>query len=240
MGLKLMAESASIDLLAAKRRVSDAVADLIMNRIISGEYPEEEYLPSEKNMMSEFDVGRVSIREAIASLRWKGFLIVKQGERPRVTRPSPDMVIKQISYAAQALLSSPGGVTQFNEARLIFEQGVVQFVIAHGDENQIAKVYEVHSKNEYLLENPTAFVDGDIAFHRELVNITKNPILISSHMALVEWLILDRLQRSQKNLRQSHDEHAEILDAIKRKNVVDAISAVSHHLDRTTQPASGV
>ncbi|WP_026480693.1 FCD domain-containing protein [Ahrensia sp. 13_GOM-1096m] len=228
-----MANIAPIELLAVKRRVSDAVADLIMRRIIDGEYTVGDHLPSEKEMMHEFDVGRVSVREAIASLRWKGFLSVKQGERPLITKPAPSKVIEQISHVAQLMMASQSGVSQFNQARLIFEQGIVQYVVSHADDEQIATIAEAHQQNEQLLEDPEAFITGDIGFHRALVNVTQNPILTSTHMALVEWLILDRLQRSHKNPAQSHQEHAVILKAIKDRDLLGAVQAMSGHLDRT-------
>ncbi|SMP04539.1 FCD domain-containing protein [Shimia sagamensis] len=228
-----MNQTPNSQVLAAKRRVSDTVADVILSRIMSGEYHEGEFLPSEKEMMTEFDVGRVSVREAIASLRWRGFLKVKQGERPRTSMPDPQVVIQQISHVAHSILGSPKGVEQFNQARLIFEQGVVQFVVTHASDSEIDIISGVHAENAALLGQPNTFVEGDVAFHRALVNVTKNPILISSHTALVEWLILDRVQKSKKNPMESHKEHEAIIAAIQARDIRGALQAVSDHLQKT-------
>jgi GntR family transcriptional regulator len=50
------------------------VADILEARIKSGELPKEERLPSESQLMSEFEIGRSTARRAVAVLRDLGLV----------------------------------------------------------------------------------------------------------------------------------------------------------------------
>ena len=50
------------------------VADILTARIESGELPKEERLPSEQELMSEFEIGRSTARRAVGVLRDLGLV----------------------------------------------------------------------------------------------------------------------------------------------------------------------
>jgi DNA-binding FadR family transcriptional regulator len=65
------------------------VADAIRQQIISGELPPGSLLPSEKYLAEEHDVGRDTIRDAMAHLRSEGLVESKRGYRSRVRALQP-------------------------------------------------------------------------------------------------------------------------------------------------------
>ena len=56
-----------------------AIADVIRSRVASGEYAPGRLLPSESDLVAEFDASRVTVRRALESLRDDGLLDARQG-----------------------------------------------------------------------------------------------------------------------------------------------------------------
>jgi GntR family transcriptional regulator len=56
----------------------EQIADVIRDRIRTGEYPPR-HLVSEVKLESEFDVARGTVRKATAALREEGLLVTRQG-----------------------------------------------------------------------------------------------------------------------------------------------------------------
>jgi GntR family transcriptional regulator, sialic acid-inducible nan operon repressor len=66
-------------------------------------------LPSERELMKIFGVGRTSIREAIYALNRMGLIRLRNGERPLVTTPTPETLVLELAGAARYFLSQPDG-----------------------------------------------------------------------------------------------------------------------------------
>ncbi len=52
----------------------EQVAELLEARIVSGQYPKDERIPSESELMAEFEIGRTTARKAVAWLRDHGLV----------------------------------------------------------------------------------------------------------------------------------------------------------------------
>lgn len=50
------------------------LAQIITDKITSGEYPREMRLPSESELMDEYELGRSTVRRAVAYLREQGLV----------------------------------------------------------------------------------------------------------------------------------------------------------------------
>src|SRR3546814_13385835 len=71
-----------------------------------------------------------------------GLVAVSGGERARVTRPTPELVIDSLSGTARLLLSQPAGVRNFQDARRFFEIGLVRPAAAHATEDDLRALRE--------------------------------------------------------------------------------------------------
>ena len=67
-----------------RRKLSDEVFDRLKAMIVSGERGPGETLPSERELMARFGVGRPAIREAMQALANLGLVTIHHGERARV------------------------------------------------------------------------------------------------------------------------------------------------------------
>ena len=112
----------------ARKKLSEMVEEELEQMIRRREFAVGEQLPSERELMTFFNVGRPSVREALAALKRKGLVQISNGERARVSRPSADTIIGELSGMAKDFLSHPGGIAHFEQLRLFFENaaGVLQ------------------------------------------------------------------------------------------------------------------
>jgi DNA-binding FadR family transcriptional regulator len=70
-----------------RRKLFHEVADRLQSAILSGALQVGEALPSERELMERYGVGRPAIREALLSLERAGLIVISGGERARVARP---------------------------------------------------------------------------------------------------------------------------------------------------------
>lgn len=215
-----------------KRKLSDEVVERLETAIRSGAYPVGASLPSERELMALFAVGRPSVREALFALQKRGLVQLGAGERPKVTRPSPRLVLDELGSAARLLLDQPSGLDHFEEARLALEIYLVAHACDHADDEDFLRLEAALAANSAAIGQAEAFIATDVGFHRVLTEMTGNPIFLAMHDAIVEWIIHERpllLNTAANNVR-SHAQHRAILDAIRARDLVGAIAAMRAHL----------
>lgn len=221
-------------------KLSDTVEKELEELIISRHFDVGEQLPSERDLMKTFGVGRPSIREALSGLQRKGLLILRSGERPIVTEPSPALLLSDLSSLAKRILSDQRGLLAFQEFRELFEIGLVRQVTLMATDEDIYQLQEALHNNRLAIENEESFARTDIAFHRVLAVIPNNPIYIAIHEALVEWLIKARpkLKDFKKNNKTSFKFHEALVKAISNKEIYKAQELMSQHMNNAVDTYS--
>ena len=219
----------------ARKKLSEMVEEELEQMIRRREFGEGEQLPSERELMAFFNVGRPSVREALAALKRKGLVQINNGERARVSRPSADTIIGELSGMAKDFLAHPGGIAHFEQLRLFFESSLVRYAAENATEEQIdllAKALEINSQS---LDNNTLFIRSDVDFHRVLAEIPGNPFFMAIHVALLDWLIAARPTVPDRELFEhnnvSYQQHIAIVDAIRRRDPDEADRALQSHLN---------
>ncbi len=140
-----------------RRRLYQEVAERIEQMIRDGALPEGGSLPSERELMEQFAVGRPAIREALLSLQQKGLVVVGNGERARVTHPDAERLIGAVSGAAQVYLSREEGVRQFQAARRLFEAAIARDAARGADAADIARMEAALAANRAARGDTTSF-----------------------------------------------------------------------------------
>ncbi len=216
-----------------RRRLYQEVADHIERVIRDGGLAEGESLPSERELMDQFAVGRPAIREALLSLQQKGLILVGNGEPARVARPDPDRLIGALSGAAHVYLLKDDGVRHFQAARKLFEAAIAREVARRADAADIARMEASLAANDAARGDPKAFEETDVAFHREIVRAAGNPLLIGLHQALSSWLTEQRTVSLTAPDAEAAaiGAHRRIFAAIKAHDPDTAEAEMQSHLD---------
>lgn len=226
--------------LAIRRKLSDEVRLRLEEMIRDEVYPLGTTLPSERDLMEMFGVGRPSVREALYALERMGLVKISTGERAKVTRPTPDHFLSSLAGAARMLLGRPEGVANFEQARLFLEEGCARYVAAHATAEQIATIEAALARNEAAIGKARAFAITDVAFHRTLTETVSNPIFLAVHDAFVDWLISQRPLPHQPEIsnRESFEGHVAIVEAIRARDPERAGRVMREHLESAARKYS--
>lgn len=216
-----------------RRKLSDEVASRLEDMIHDEIWPVGTSLPSERDLMEMLGVGRPSIREALYALERMGLVRVNTGERPKVTRPTPQNMLSDLSATARILLDQPDGVMHFEQARLFLEVGVARHAAEFATPEQIDAIADALEDNERAIPRARPFALTDVAFHRVLTESTGNPIFLAMHEALVDWLISQRRFPADPEAgnRRAYGDHVAIFNAIQRNDPEAAGHAARRHLE---------
>lgn len=129
------------------------------------------------------------------------------------------------------------------EARRIVESGILVSIVETASDAEVAGL-ELHivSEREALPANDNAIssrLSGD--FHMELARLTGNGFVIRQMQELViRTIMLDNLFKAELSHNCSVDEHGVILAALKARDAVAAVEAMTRHLllvERRFKPA---
>jgi len=221
-----------------RRKLYQEVADRLLARIHSGEFAEDGRLPSERALMHDYQVGRPAVREALFSLERMGLIEIIHGERARLTRPTPQSIIRQITAAGQHMLT---GCTQnldyLKDARLFFENGIARLAAAHARDADIRRLEAVLHEQAKMLHDPQGFFRADQSFHSALAEISGNPILTAVSQTMLNWLAQTHtsLVQTPGDEHLSLAEHQRIFDAVAAHNPEEAVHAMQDHLNRANR-----
>jgi GntR family transcriptional repressor for pyruvate dehydrogenase complex len=223
-----------------RRRLSDEVVSRLEAMIQDGRYPPGDQLPSERELMQMFGVGRPAVREALFSLQKMGLVAIQAGDRARVTRPTPEAVVEGLSGVARHLLAAPGGIENLQDARLFFEVGLARHAASHRSKSDLEALATTLTANKAAIGDIERFERTDVAFHYMLAVIAKNPIFTALHAAIVEWLVEQRHTTlswpgRKGTFKRAYDAHRAIYEAIAASDPDAAEAAMRSHLAHVVQ-----
>jgi DNA-binding FadR family transcriptional regulator len=219
-----------------RRKLYEEVAERVEAMIRSGDLMPGDQLPSERELMERFGVGRSAVREAMLALQRMGIVAVSSGERSRVVAPTPRALVAELSGAARLLLAQEGGVARFQQARALFEIGLARLAAQIASEEDIARLRAALEANRQTIGDNTRFQRTDVAFHFVIAQVPRNPIFTSLHEAVVSWLTEQRAisGRMPGAGEAAYAAHARIVAAIAAHEPEVAAQAMQEHLDAVT------
>lgn len=219
-----------------RRKLSDQVFDRLRALIATGELHAGDPMPSERDLMERFGVGRPAVREALQSMHTMGLITISHGERSRVNELSADSVLDRIDEVTRLLLSAePEQLDHLKQARAMLEGGLVRQAAVLATAADVAALRELVREQRSRLGDAVAFTQADIAFHARIARISGNPIIAAVSHAMLRWLFLYHgalLHWSGKEDITLRD-HDEIIDRIEAHDADGAVQAMGRHLDRS-------
>ncbi|HEX4766521.1 MAG TPA: transcriptional regulator NanR [Lichenihabitans sp.] len=220
----------------SRRKLSDEVFDRLRRMIITGEVRPGDAMPSERDLMERFGVGRPAIREAMQALSSLGLLTISHGERARVCALTARSVTQQVDVAAQIMLAtSPASLEHLKDARLFFERGMVRAGATRATSADVARLTDLLGLQRAALGNADRFIQADMDFHIAIAAISGNPIYTAVSEAMLGWLKRFHTELLLWSGKETHTlaEHAAILAAIELGDAEAADEAMAKHLTRS-------
>ncbi|MEO8133839.1 MAG: transcriptional regulator NanR [Betaproteobacteria bacterium] len=220
-----------------KRKLFHAIVEQLELAMLDGSLAPGEQLPSERELMKTFQVGRTAIREALFALDRMGLISVQNGERAIVTMPTASTLLDSMSPSIRHMLQAPDGIRHFQEARSLFEVALVRHAAEFATADDIERLAAALESNKQAIGNSDAFVETDVGFHRVLAEIARNPVFTFLHSAIAAWLKEQRTisVRQPISMERAYRAHTRIYKAIAQHDVDGAEWAVREHLEEVSR-----
>lgn len=218
-----------------RRKLADDVQERLLDVIRSGDYAPGDKLPSERELMQRYGVGRPAIREAMQNLERMGLISIRHGERPRVAEPSLTRMVEQMSETMRHLLiHSPADLDHLKEARATFEVQMARIAAQKWKSGDLENLTAIIDQQEAASTDSLRFLEFDGAFHQAIASLSGNPIFASLSHALFGWLSQFHvdLVRMPGLEKLTIREHRDILKAIADRDPDAAGKAMADHLYR--------
>ncbi|MFD4252128.1 FadR/GntR family transcriptional regulator [Amycolatopsis thermoflava] len=203
------------------------VASLLRQRIQRGDWRPGDRLPNEVQLAAEFGVGRSSVREAVRLLAQDGLLDVRHGSGTFVAAGTSDTSdVRRLVRRARVL--------EVYEVRRALEVEAARLAAQRVRPEDVERLRaDLRKRQDERGGDPAVFVDADLAFHRAVVELSGNALLLTLFTAAEPVLreILTDLVCHETQLPDSSAAHADLLDALERGDPDAAVAATVANLD---------
>ena len=220
----------------SKRKLSDEVFERLKHLIVSGERGLGSLMPSERELMARFEVGRPAIREAMQQLESMGLVAINHGERARVLELNAQSLMKQMDQSARIMLSlSSDSLEHLKTARIFFERGMAREAAVKATDEDLKLLRDTLDEQRRLLGDAENFIAADMRFHTQIAAISRNPIFTAVSEAMLGWLKIYHSEMLIWTGKEKYTlaEHEEIISHLAANDPDAAEAAMVKHLERS-------
>ncbi|SHN17231.1 FadR/GntR family transcriptional regulator [Cryptosporangium aurantiacum] len=219
-------------------KTGELIASYLRGRIVRGELVEGDSLPSEADLMDQFEVSRPTLREAFRILEAESLIAIRRGSRgARIVAPSVDVAAR---YVGLLLQHSKTTLADVYEARSVIETAAAAMLAERRTAQDVADLRECVAGLENLVESGDPSVDAPVwstattTFHELVLERSRNQTLalqsavlreiIAMHLAIVARRSTDPA-RNLREFRKSVRSSRKLVDLVEAK---DAEGAEKH------------
>ncbi|NIJ65171.1 DNA-binding FadR family transcriptional regulator [Sphingomonas leidyi] len=212
----------------AERRLFQDIAERIAAMIAEGTFPPGSRLPGEREMAERLGVSRVTIREAEIALQAQGLVRIKTGSGVYVC-----------DRGEQGMGALPAvSAFELTEARSLFESEAAALAAPTISDEQIQVLESLMAAMDEAEEGSAAATEADRAFHLTIASASGNQAIMFVINSL--WRMRTEIPEicalhasvCGKDEDSRHDEHAAVLEALKKRDSAAARTAMRKHFSR--------
>jgi DNA-binding FadR family transcriptional regulator len=146
-----------------------------------------ERLPSERDLAQRLEVGRSSVREAIAALQLHGVIETRPGSGSFVAADAVERVQPRGGGEGAVALPHDASPTALLEARELLEPQVAALAARHGRPDPYAEELLERMDRAAQDADGADWNESDRLFHRQIAVMAANPVLVAlaDHVAAV-------------------------------------------------------
>ena len=201
-------------------------------RIVRGALAPGDTVPTEDELVSELRVGRSALREGVKVLAGKGLLESRTSAGTRVRpRESWNLLDPDVLTWRFAPSPSAGDIRALAGLRVALEPGAARLAAESATAEQRSAITVAMARLWATVDDPGAYVEADLAFHRAVFAAANNDLLLYVHDVISVALTAIRPlhTRSGGHNRESLAGHERVAVAIRRghhRKAEDAMRAI--------------
>ncbi len=187
--------------------------------------------PSERELAEHFTVSRGQVREALAIL--EAMQVIERRAKSGIYIRKDQRGIEQLAFLARAGLPvAPRQIYEAVEVRKIHEIKAAEMAAERATDENFARLEEILAASQARIDAGQGLAKLDHDFHLEIVRATQNEVfynLCTTFYVLSEKRLPIYFQKGERN-RQSHHEHQQIFEALRRRDGALAMALMNSHL----------
>lgn len=210
-------------------RLSDKVAEMMLETILSRKLQVGDRLPSERELGEQFNVSRTVVREAVRALVAKGVIEVRSGSGLRVAAVDAAAVSESMSlYLRGATLD----FEKVHEVRALLEVHIAGVAAERATDEDIARLRDVHRSMQRDAGDVESAARDDLEFHRTIARATQNDLYLLLMDSIGSALIdIRRENLGSGSTPTTLSQHAAVLERIAAHDPGGARKAMAAHLE---------
>jgi GntR family transcriptional repressor for pyruvate dehydrogenase complex len=167
------------------QKAADAVVAVIVDAIRGGLFEPGDLLPSERDLATRLRVSRKVVREGIEVLRREGIVTVKRGAGGGIRV----MTVERLHEVVAGLRGKTHDLMQDAlEARRVIELPAFLLAAERATDHELSALEGLVGGLEELADAPEELYALDQRFHREVVRLSRNPLLVDFYRATLVQL----------------------------------------------------
>jgi GntR family transcriptional regulator, transcriptional repressor for pyruvate dehydrogenase complex len=213
-------------------KASDVLADLLRERILAGDFPEDTALPSERDLVAHAQMSRTTVREAMRILEAQGLIKIKTGRSGGafVRLPGAENVANTVGMLIKGRRIR---MTALLETREGIEPMLAQLAARHRTDADLERLAAANVDMAAQGESLADFLRANLDWHVAVAEASHNELLIGFISALSEaiYLSTDNQRFVSAEVRsQTVRAHEAVTAAIKAQDEAAAVRRMSRHL----------
>jgi GntR family transcriptional regulator, transcriptional repressor for pyruvate dehydrogenase complex len=190
-------------------------------------------LPPESQLAANFGVSRPIIREALKCLEGKGIVEVVSG-KGAVVKPLDGQSLQL--FFERAVRMEREAIIDLMELRKGIEVQSAALAAQRRTPKDIARLAEIVAEMRHNLHVSDAYIELDVAFHRQIASMTRNTMLcylVGAIRDAIKGVLHERLLRAQtdEQLERVQLGHEAILASLELGDSTAAERAMAAHFD---------
>jgi GntR family transcriptional repressor for pyruvate dehydrogenase complex len=223
----------------ARNKLRDEVISALLATIEKDSLGPGDTLPPERELSAAMGVSRTVVREALTALEMQGLLVLVPGRRPTVLLEYERAFGETLGLAIR---KDENSLQQLMEVRWIVENAAAALAAARATPRDIEALGEAIAGMRDHLDEPSGYVDADVAFHDALLVATGNEMLVSMMRPAAGLLARSRelTTGSRRPPSSALEEHVAIFERIREGDVEGARQASAAHMAATIEDLNSV
>jgi DNA-binding FadR family transcriptional regulator len=190
-------------------------------QIVRGDRKPGESVPTEEALVTELGVGRSAIREGVKVLAGKGLLATKTSAGTRVrARSSWNLLDPDVLAWRYHADPSPYDIHVLADLRVALEPGAARVAAERADAAGIRGIDEALAALCATVEDPDAFIEADLAFHRAIFAAADNDLLLYIHevISIALRAVREVHTRAVEHNKETLPLHERVAQAIRKRH----------------------